>query len=87
MASTRRKSTEARTSVEEPNDTPERSDLPVITSSTLAYPGGTPHVTRSTNHFVAVIGQHQSTNAGARATHSRQIFITSEILFARNSYG
>jgi hypothetical protein len=73
--------------MEEPNDTPEHGDLPGITSSTLACPGGTPHVTRSTNHFVAVIGQHQSTNEGARVIHSRQISITLEILFARNSYG
>ena len=87
MDSTRRRSTEVRTSREEPNDTLGQDDLLVITSSTLAYPGSTPHVTRSMRRYAEVIGQHLSTKTEARAIHSGQISFTSGILFAKNSYG
>jgi hypothetical protein len=77
MASTRRRSTEVEDKVEEPNDTPGgRADLPAITSSTLACPGGTIHGTRLTSRYAMVIGQHLSTNTEAGAIHSRQTSIT-----------
>jgi hypothetical protein len=76
MASTRRRSTEIWTSVDEPNDTPGRDDLPVISSSTLACPGSTPHAMRLTSRYAVVTGQHLSTNTEAGAIHSRQTSIT-----------